>query len=109
MDEWVWMTRAGVAVAIVLSVGNTTKLILDARRTRRADKRTRAEEERAAAVEKGLADLLEAMRKESSTSVWDIPPNETASAELGAERGILKTWWSVGTLKARLRNGANDF
>lgn len=110
MDLWTWVTRAGVVVALLLSVGNTVKLLLDWRRTHREDEKSRAAESREAEAQEQLnwiVELLQDFPEPSFGHGKTVPPEMLPGAELGEKKGVLRYWFEYGKLTVRLK-GAHD-
>ncbi len=106
MDEWVWITRAGVAVALVLALVNTSWIVVQARRAKRDDAERRAREARDAQAERELEALVEELMKpHPGGSGWMmIVPGcgFELGAELGVRRGTLRGTWHLGRLTVRI-------
>jgi hypothetical protein len=106
MDTWTWITRAGVAAALVLSVGNTVKLVLDERRRRREDQDKEEQKAGEAQAERELLDLIETLQRPvPGGSGWmTILPGSgfERGAPLGVERGLLRGKGHLGRLIVKL-------
>jgi hypothetical protein len=106
MDWWTaaqpWLSIATAVFALVASAASIGSYVVHGRATAREDKRRREEDAKRATAEEELELLLE-LFKESPTANFEID-EYFAGGELGAQRGILVTWWNRGKMGVRMAN-----
>lgn len=106
MDEWVGITRAGVAVALVLGVVNTVWIAVQARKAHREERERKNAVARERQAERELESLVERLMKPiPGGSGWMmILPGSgfELGADLGVRRGTLRGTWHLGRLTVRV-------